>query len=201
MSLLYDTLTIKPASRGVGRPDYSAPYSTLFTTDCGYATGGSMTTLIDTTKNWQVNIWRNAALDVYVGGTKYTRYVVSNTATTLTFATITPATVSGGVQYFLRERSGIAFNRMAWAHNTLLIAVALTPIQFPDITVPDGFPINITALPGNAGIVYIQNAAAPATNPVALDNGVSKNISVTNTNLLFLTGANVGDGVDWFVEQ
>lgn len=197
-----DTKTLGTVTaRGVGRPDYSAPYSTLFTTDWGYATGGSMTTLIDTTKNWQVNIWRNAALDVYVGGTKYTRYVVSNTATTLTFATITPATVTGGVQYALRERSGIAFNRMAWAHDDITVPIPGTPVQGPDLAIPDGFGVLISALPANTRLAYVENAAAPGTTPVSLDNGGSRIFYVTNLNLLWIDADVANEGVDYQVEQ
>jgi hypothetical protein len=196
-----DTKTLgSVSSRGVGRPDYSAAYSPLFTTDYGYATSGSMTTLVDTTKNWQVNIWRNAAIDLYIGGTKYSRYVISNTATALTFATITPATVIGGVQYALRERVGISSNRIAIYLNQVPVPAPGTRVQLPDVTVPDGFHATLTGIPDNAALISVYNVAVGGT-AVLIDAGFSRPFSITNLNLLWIDATNAGDGVDIQVEQ
>ena len=74
---------------------YSAPGFTADTTTryeimdtFGIATGGSVTTLIDTTKNWRVNQWAGKRLR-FTGGTGQAveQTIASNTANTLTFAT------------------------------------------------------------------------------------------------------------------
>lgn len=59
------------------------------TWDWGTATGGSTTTLIDTTKNWEVNQWVGKAFHIYLGtGVGQTRVVASNTSNTLTWVTV-----------------------------------------------------------------------------------------------------------------
>lgn len=58
------------------------------TWEWGTATGGTTTTLIDTTKSWTVNQWAGKAFHIYLGtGVGQTRVVASNTADTLTWTT------------------------------------------------------------------------------------------------------------------
>ena len=56
--------------------------------DSGEATGGTDTTLIDTAKDWEINILENDYLDVEIGTVTYTRRILSNTADTLTFSAL-----------------------------------------------------------------------------------------------------------------
>lgn len=52
----------------------------------GVATSGSTTTLVDTTKNWEVNKWAGYDMRVWSGtGENQVREIASNTATTLTY--------------------------------------------------------------------------------------------------------------------
>lgn len=69
-------------------PDATTHYVVLDTS--GTASSGSTTTLVDTTKNWDVNQWAGKRLK-YIGGTGLGVEVtiVSNTNTTLTFAATT----------------------------------------------------------------------------------------------------------------
>lgn len=53
--------------------------------DTGIATGGTNVTLIDTAKDWGVNMWADAYLEVVIGAIEYHRRVVTNTNDTLTF--------------------------------------------------------------------------------------------------------------------
>ena len=54
----------------------------------GSATGGTASTLVDTTKNWPTNFWVGAQLRFLAGtGVNQETTITSNTATTLTFAT------------------------------------------------------------------------------------------------------------------
>jgi len=72
-----------------GGADISAgnplPVTSEAAIDEGIATGGTNTTLVDATKDWEVNIWSDAVLEVEIGGIQYTRTCVSNTADTITF--------------------------------------------------------------------------------------------------------------------
>jgi hypothetical protein len=53
--------------------------------DAGIATAGASTTITDTTKNWEVNRWRNYAVRILAGtGAGQLRPIASNTATALT---------------------------------------------------------------------------------------------------------------------
>ena len=71
--------------------------------DSGDATDGSLTTIVDTIKNWEVNKWINAIVEVEVDDVHYYRTVTSNTATTLTITAL-PAghPVAAGDHYNIR---------------------------------------------------------------------------------------------------
>jgi hypothetical protein len=69
--------------------------------DSGTATSGNTTTLTDTTKEWQTNIWTDAVVEIEIGAKKYLTTVSSNTATVLTFPTI-GASVIAGCEYSIK---------------------------------------------------------------------------------------------------
>lgn len=77
----------------------------------GFATGGSTTTLIDTTKNWETNYWSrtvNRKVRIVEGtGVGAEIAITSNTATTLTFATQT-FTVDTTTRYVIMDTFGTA---------------------------------------------------------------------------------------------
>jgi hypothetical protein len=68
--------------------------------DKGISTGGSITTLTDPSKNWEVDIWAGSKLFLLINGQIFTRYISSNTFNTLTFDTL-PVSVQvfSGVPY------------------------------------------------------------------------------------------------------
>lgn len=71
----------------------------------GTATGGSTTTLVDTTKTWATNEW---AGDMVVIEDKGRAFVTSNTATTLTFAALgTGLSVAAGDAYVIIGDSSV----------------------------------------------------------------------------------------------
>ena len=78
--------------------------------DSGTATGGSITTVVDSGKNWEINMWADAIVEVYVvaDAISYLRTIASNTATTLTIVTL-PAgkTVDSGDNYSIRKSSSL----------------------------------------------------------------------------------------------
>lgn len=74
--------------------------------DHGTATGGTVNTLDDITRGWQVNIWEDAIVEILdvSTGISYTREIDSNTATQLNFATNPlPAAVVAGDTYSIRR--------------------------------------------------------------------------------------------------
>lgn len=74
----------------------------------GFATGGSSTTLVDSTKNWYVNQWAGYKFRVYAGtgvGAEVT--ITSNTATTLTY-TAPGFTVDTTTKYIIMDSFGLA---------------------------------------------------------------------------------------------
>jgi len=74
--------------------------------DSGVATGGTISTLVDNTKGWQVNIWEDAIVEILdiSTGISYTRELDSNAASTLNFATNPlPAAVVAGDTYSIKR--------------------------------------------------------------------------------------------------
>ena len=65
----------------------------------GTATGGSSTTVADTTQNWPVNMWVNKLLKLQSGSLTFIRQIVSNTANTITVAELAAA-VNASCQLF-----------------------------------------------------------------------------------------------------
>lgn len=62
--------------------------------DGGIATDGSKTTIIDTGKDWEANMFAGHTVKVFIGAKEYLRTVSSNTADTLTMATLPGAAAS-----------------------------------------------------------------------------------------------------------
>jgi hypothetical protein len=65
--------------------------------DVGTTTAGTKTGLTDTAKDWPVNIWANALLEMTIGNKHYFRIVTSNTATALVFPTLPGASASSSI--------------------------------------------------------------------------------------------------------
>jgi len=85
-------------------PDTTTRYEIMDT--FGVATGGSTTTLVDTTKNWITNQWSGKRLRFLSStGAMIEQTITSNTGNTLTFATGTaPATTTNYVIYSVPVR-------------------------------------------------------------------------------------------------
>jgi len=85
----------------------------------GDATGGSTTTLIDTSSVWEVNKWKDAVVEItdVSTGKHYYVTITSNTADTLTFPAIAVAVVAGD-HYEIRMTLRLA-DIEKWAGTTL----------------------------------------------------------------------------------
>ena len=77
--------------------------------DSGTTTGGSNTTLEDTTKSWVANSFVHDRVEFTIATTLYRRMITSNTATELTFAAL-PAGVSvpAGITYEIWRYVGVS---------------------------------------------------------------------------------------------
>lgn len=85
----------------------------------GVATGGSTTTIVDTTKNWAVNQWAGKRVRIMAGtGSSIEAVIASNTATTLTTGTMA-ATIDTTSAYCILDlpARGTGFE-MSWLFGT-----------------------------------------------------------------------------------
>jgi hypothetical protein len=74
----------------------------------GWATSGSSTTLVDTTKNWRINQYQNCRVRIVSGtGEGNDVVITSNTATTLTVASWNVATPDATSKYEIMDSYGI----------------------------------------------------------------------------------------------
>ena len=75
----------------------------------GFATSGSATTLVDSTKDWRVNQWLNCRVRIISGtGVGNESAITANTATTLTVASWGVATPDSTSKYQIMDSFGIA---------------------------------------------------------------------------------------------
>ena len=61
----------------------------------GVATGGTTTTVVDTTKNFETDLYKGKVVKVTVEGVTYYRAITACAANTLTFAAIAKAVTAG----------------------------------------------------------------------------------------------------------
>ena len=122
-------------------PDSTTRYEIMDT--FGLATGGSTTTMIDTTKNWKVNQWAGKRLRFTAGtGQVIEQTITSNTANTLTFAAGTaPSTDTTYTILDLAPRS--TGTELIWLFgagldNKLFVSRGGATNQFDFININDG---------------------------------------------------------------
>lgn len=110
--------------------------------DWGVASGGTTTTLTDSTKGWSKNQWFGGQLIVSIGGTEYRGTISGNTTSIISLNVALPVPVGPGNPYRLKSttrqvasgqtRPGIALNQ-----NQQLVQLAayfvpsLTPTPYP----------------------------------------------------------------------
>jgi hypothetical protein len=74
-----------------------------FVLDEGTATSGDTTTLTDTSKNFEVDVWADAIIVVEINGTEYIRTIDSNTSDTITVSSAFDEAVSASDTYKIRK--------------------------------------------------------------------------------------------------
>jgi hypothetical protein len=118
---------------------------TASVSDAGTATGGTATSLIDTTKDWEVNLLAGDIIKVTHAGIDYERTITSNTANTLNFATL-GVTVVAGDSYQVISNPKAPSNFDYWSSLQQLVQI---PAVAADVALPD---IVVTGLPSTATI-------------------------------------------------
>jgi len=149
--------------------------------DHGTATGGTVTTLIDTTRGWQVNIWEDALVEILdvSTGISYVRELDSNTATQLDFTTNPlPAAVVAGDTYTIKRlvsplnplsRANL-FNVVGYLTPADILAAALAPLNSPCT-----FRVEAAFSAGGILSATITQGGVPMT--VQFNGGVALNIN------------------------
>ena len=102
-------------------PDGSIAVVSSAVIDEGEATGGNTTWLDDTTKDWEPDILEGSILSVVHAGKEYQRTVVSNTATRITFTTVTPIIVAGDAYSIVRQVDPMTPISKGVIHNTAYV--------------------------------------------------------------------------------
>lgn len=102
-------------------PDGSIAVVSSAVIDEGEATGGGITWLDDTTKDWEPDILEGSILSVVHAGKEYQRTVVSNTATRITFTTVTPVIVAGDAYSIVRQVDPMTPISKGVIHNTAYV--------------------------------------------------------------------------------
>ena len=177
---------VKRVLRGVfgGDADISAanplPVTSETALDSGVATGGTVNTLADTTRGWQVNIWTDAIVEItdISTGIQYTREVDSNTADTLNFATnpVPAAVVAGDIYSIKRTVNPLTPIAKGLVHNTAgyiaaadLLGADLTPTNTPCL-------FKIIAGFSASGILSVNIINGADTQVQRFNGGVALNI-------------------------
>lgn len=145
--------------------------------DSGVATGGTNTTLQDTTKSWEVNMWVGCIVEVDIGGIEYHRTITANTATVLTFNAL-PGAVWAGDPYEIRRITApstpiereVQHNVVGYVAEADIIAAALAPIYTP-------CSFRVEAAFSAGGILRATITQAGNTQVVNFNGGVALNIN------------------------
>ncbi len=134
--------------------------------DDGIATGGSNTTLIDTAKGWENNMWEDCVVEVSIGGVEYHRTITANTNDRLTFNALPGGVVvAAGDAYQIRRGvvvpagavqidnyTGVGNIAPAVVQSTAVTAFRAIKVQI-HWSVATSNPVTI-ALDANAGPAY-----------------------------------------------
>jgi hypothetical protein len=152
----------------------------------GYATGGSTTTLIDTTKNWEPNSWarvvgRKVMITEGTGaGAQIT--IISNTATTLTFAA-QAFTVDTTTRYVIMDAFGMVSG-----------AGGISTLSATPTVAGTGYAVgDIFAITGGTARGQVMVAAGGIPSVIRLiDGGVSGYTVVAGVATTNVTGTGTG---------
>ena len=97
-------------------------------------------------------------------------------------------------------------NLAAFTVETAQIAVINTPVQLPNIPIPDGVEVTIRSALTNAfsTLIFVANSSLNALDPlkrVQLRPGTGVELKINNTNLVWISSAVVGAKVEIIFES
>lgn len=97
-------------------------------------------------------------------------------------------------------------NRAAWTARTVTVLTAATPVQGPNVAIPDGFSVAVIFRATQAGTPkgYMANSSANTAilaSRTEMNKGDVRRLFVTNLNLLFFDTDTSGSIFDLVVEQ
>ena len=95
-------------------------------------------------------------------------------------------------------------NKNTWRHGQKTVSTAGTPVQLPDLEIPDGYSVTVIAKTGNTGYIYLGSTEAECANSVlrfdGLSAGLAHSLKVKNLNRIWIDASVDGEGVSWSVE-
>jgi len=151
----------------------------------GFATGGSTTTLVDSTKNWETNSWAKVVgrkvriIEGTGAGAEIT--IISNTSTTLTFAT-QAFTVDTTTRYVIMD----AFGMVAGAGGISTIPAAPT-------VAGTGYAVgDLLSVTGGTAVIQVMVVAGGIPSVVRLVDGGTSGYTAVATATTPITGTGVG---------
>ncbi|GAI16402.1 unnamed protein product [marine sediment metagenome] len=181
--------------------------------DSGVATGGSDTTLVDTAKDWEVDMWADAILEVDIDGVEYHRTITVNADDTLTFNAL-PAgvVVSAGDTYSIRRvvsllsplAKAAIFNQALPAIGVNWLGADITPTNSPSylriyLTVAIAGTLSVVRTVGvpvveqlNHGVALVTNCAYMFDVEWRTGDGLNFRYSATGANILVFRADEIG---------
>jgi hypothetical protein len=150
----------------------------------GFATSGSTTTITDTTKNWEVNVWAKIVgrkVRIVEGtGMGAELAIISNTATTLTFATQS-FTVDTTTRYIIMDSFG-----------TVAAAGAISTIPTAPTVAGTGYAVgDRLAVTGGTAVIQVMVAAGGIPSVLRLVDGGTSGYTAVATATTAITGIGI----------
>ncbi|MFA5376661.1 MAG: hypothetical protein WC455_13015 [Dehalococcoidia bacterium] len=153
-------------------PDGSISTTASVVIDEGVATGGTNILLVDTTKNWEVNIHEGGLVEIVHAGITYQRTISANLATALGFADLGVIVDAGDVYRIMKKIEPMTPMDKGVIHNTAYVTpnnffgTALTPYVKPTLFRCQGaFSV--------AGVLSVTITRAGNTQVLAYNHGVA----------------------------
>jgi len=95
-------------------------------------------------------------------------------------------------------------NQSQFQVQVITVVTAGTPVQLPNIPVPDGVEVAIRAYEGNGTKrIYLANSSTNTADPtkrLELRRGEAISLSITNTNLIYIDASGNGASIELILE-
>jgi hypothetical protein len=104
---------------------------------------------------------------------------------------------------FKQYYDSLVLNRSAWTRGRIAVSTAGTPVQGPNLAIPNNFQVLIKSLSSNTGTMYLGESSSNASsaNGFPLAPGDFVVLKLTNLNLVWVNSSVNGESVAYAVEQ